>query len=700
LSSNATITSWKSKNNGVFSFLDRGSGYGLVAALVPEDYVHEVEEQRLFQELVNDLAFAMYRIALEEQHRQAEAALAASEARYRDLVENLEDLVFATDLEGRITYLSPAAKNYGFTLDEVSGRCFTDFIHPEDLPGLLQCFQRTLAGAKEPYTFRGIGKEGQLFYVRSTSRRRMENGRVAGINGLLIDVTQIHRVQQALQLSAERWQATFDAISDVVCIMTSDHRFVEVNEAGCRALGLPREAIVGHHYVDLSIAHANPLACCLGPEVASTVPNHARHQAGDQVYEAVTWPLYATSGERQGYVLVIKDISAEVAISNQKAKLEEQLRLSQRLEAIGRLAGGVAHDFNNILSVILSYVGFAIAELPDGDPIREDLQEVRAASQRAATLTKQLLAFSRKQVLAPEIINLNDVVTNVGAMIRRLLGENIHIAIDLDPGLGFVSADPSQLEQVIVNLCVNARDAMDHRGTLTLTTANEDNPHVKDALPPGAYVTLSIRDTGCGMDDVEQEHIFEPFFTTKAKGKGTGLGLAMVYGIVTQSSGHIRVVSSLGQGADFRIYLPRVQEPPAFQRQKTAPRLLSGRERILIVEDEEGVRKVAERLLSGAGYRCLSAPDGHQALAHFTRHDQAFDLVLTDVIMPDMNGPELVQKLLQQKPTLKVIYMSGYTDDAIAEHGVLTQDTHFVAKPFASETLLRKIRETLDSKFD
>ncbi|MBN2037965.1 MAG: response regulator, partial [Chitinispirillaceae bacterium] len=376
---------------------------------------------------------------------------------------------------------------------------------------------------------------------------------------------------------------------------------------------------------------------------------------------------------------------------------------SQKMEAIGSLAGGIAHDFNNLLSVILNYTGFAIEDMREGDPVRNDLLKVKNAGERAAVLTRQLLAFSRRQVLQPVALDLNQVATDLDKMLRRTIGKDIDLVLVLAPDLGVVRADPGQIEQVLINLVVNARDAMHKGGRLTIETSNaeidEEYVACHMALKPGSYVRLTLTDSGCGMDEKTKARLFEPFFTTKEKGKGTGLGLSMVHGFVKQSNGDILVYSEPGQGTTFKIYLPRdlsgtkatVIKPP------TVPKQTTGTETILVVEDEEELRTIAGRILELAGYKVLIAADGDEALKVSAGHAGDIQLLLTDVVMPRMNGWMLAQQLKKTRPALKVIYMSGYTDDVIVRHGEFDPGIPFLSKPFTAEAMMRKVREVMDS---
>jgi signal transduction histidine kinase/ActR/RegA family two-component response regulator len=379
---------------------------------------------------------------------------------------------------------------------------------------------------------------------------------------------------------------------------------------------------------------------------------------------------------------------------------EEQLRQAQKLEAVGRLAGGVAHDFNNLLTVILSYSHLLLEEAAPGEATRSELQEIQRAGNRAAELTRQLLAFSRQQVLEPRVLDLNRIISGLDKMLRRLIGEDIDLVTHPSSGLGMVQADPGQIEQVIMNLAVNARDAMPGGGKLTIETGNvelgEEYTALRGDLRPGHYAMLAVSDTGCGMSAEVKARIFEPFYTTKEKGKGTGLGLSTVHGIVKQSEGHIEVYSEPGHGTTFKIYLPRVEaaeEMTAVAGVTTAR--LEGTETVLVVEDEMSIRRLIGRSLRARGYRVLEANDGSEAIAHCERRSPRVDLLITDVVMPMMSGPELVQRVTAGCPGLKVLFISGYTDRALIHQGLRHDGSAFLQKPFTPETLARKVRELL-----
>jgi two-component system cell cycle sensor histidine kinase/response regulator CckA len=392
-----------------------------------------------------------------------------------------------------------------------------------------------------------------------------------------------------------------------------------------------------------------------------------------------------------------------VRLIQQEREREEQLRQAQKIESVGRLTGGIAHDFNNMLTAINGYSDLTLRHLSDDDPLRRNVEEIKKAGERSAALTQQLLAFSRQQVLQSKVIDLNEIINDTIQMLERLMGENIQLVTILDSKLGRVEGDPGQLTQVLMNLVVNARDAMPEGGFLTIKTSNkyldEDFAARFPPTQPGSYIMLEVTDTGIGMDAETQKNIFEPFFTTKEVGKGTGLGLSTAYGIIKQSDGFIWVKSEIGRGTTFEIYLPRIdREVSAEIENNKLENTPKGMETILVVEDEDIVRALTRRILEESGYRVIEARNGVEALSNWEKQNVKIDLLMTDVLMPQMGGSELAEKLAKIYPDLCILFTSGYTDDAIIRHNVIDADNNFIQKPFTFDELTNKVREILDNK--
>ncbi len=547
-------------------------------------------------------------------------------------------------------------------------------------------------------------KAGAADYVLKTNLLRLGPA-ISGALAYAQSQADKQVAESALRISERRFRALVEESWDAVALFAGDGTILYGSPATTRLLGYDLTEFVGRNAMEL--IHPDDRAGVLvrlqetmaAPRARVHVAARVRHKNGSWRYlEGV-------------FTNLIDDPSVGAIVNNyrdvtDRRILEEQVLLSQKMEAIGRLAGGVAHDFNNILTAIGGYSDLLLADLPPDDRRRHDVEEIHQATQRAATLTQQLLAFSRRQVLQPKVISLNALVPNIEKMLRRLIGEDILFATVLHPSLGNVRADPGQLEQVIVNLAVNARDAMPDGGRLTIETRNVelDEAYTAEhpAVKPGRYVLLAVTDTGVGMDEETKARIFEPFFTTKVRGKGTGLGLATVYGIVQQTGGHIWPYSEPGRGTTMRVYLPRVDAPadPIEHPRDVAPETLRGSETILVVEDEAPVRTVTRQLLERNGYTVLEAPDGPTALALVdgkagNRH---IDLLLTDVIMPGMSGRELAAQLNARRPNVRVLFMSGYTDDAVVRHGMLEPGLAYLEKPFRPTALLREVRGVLREK--
>ena len=506
--------------------------------------------------------------------------------------------------------------------------------------------------------------------------------------------------EAALRRSEEQYRTLIESAQDVIFALTPNGVVRALNPAFEVLTGWSLEEWIGRPFAEL--LHEEDVRAALdlfgGGLRLGRTPNTTfrfRTVAGSYLIGEVHANLHFQDGKAVGILGIIRDITDRV-------RLEDQLRQAQKMEAVGRLAGGVAHDFNNLLTAIGGYSGLLLADLAPSDPRRADVEEIKKATERAAALTRQLLAFSRRQVLQPRVLDLNAVIAGAEKLLRRLIGENIALVTRFDPALGAVRADAGQIEQVVMNLAVNARDAMESGGTLTMETRNFEVVATRrmpdrDAMPPGRYAQLRVSDTGTGIDAETKRHIFEPFFTTREKGKGTGLGLATVYGIVKQSGGFIWVDSEPGQGAVFTLDLPQVDalaegaEPRAEDR---AGRV--GTETVLVVEDEAQVRTVAREALRVHGYTVLEAPDADVALRIARGSGKAIDLLLTDVVMPGLSGKQLAEILVAEQPGLRVLFMSGYTDDALSSHGVLRPGVHYLQKPFSPDLLAQKVREVLN----
>ena len=527
---------------------------------------------------------------------------------------------------------------------------------------------------------------------------------------LVYQMAERERAEREKFIHQARFRALIEKSGDLTGVITAEGKITYVTPAVQRILGRDATEIVGHSA--LEVVHPDDRASVgdiltellKNPTKVVTFEFRALHRDGSFRRLEATGTNMLADAAVQGLVGNFRDITERKQAEDALRRTEEQLRQARKMEAIGSLAGGVAHDFNNLLSVILSYATMLVGDLSPGDPMREDLEEIRAAGERAAALTRQLLAFSRQQILSPKTLNLNEVVSGMERMLRRLIGTHIEFVVNAAPSLGKVTVDPGQIEQVIMNLAVNARDAMPRGGKLTFETADVelgDRALAEElAVTLGSYVLLTIADTGIGMDEATKRRMFEPFFTTKERGKGTGLGLATVFGIVKQSGGGITAESEPGAGTVFKVYLPRVGlgAPVEWRPSEPPPRgTVRGTETILLVEDEERVRSLARTILRRNGYQVLEAQSGGDALLICEQYIATIDLLLSDVVMPRMSGRQLAERLRAVRPAMKVLFMSGYTDTAIVNRGVLDPGIAFLQKPLTPETLTRKIREVLDA---
>jgi PAS domain S-box-containing protein len=527
------------------------------------------------------------------------------------------------------------------------------------------------------------------------------------------EIAERKRTEEALRRAEEKYRGIFENAVEGIFQSTPEGRFISVNPAMARMYGYDSADEMIADQIDIERCHyVEPTRRAEFKQLLETQSLVQKFES--EVYQKDRSSFWVSESvrvvrDKDGTLLyyegTIEDISERHRTEKALRESEERLRQSQKMEGIGQLAGGMAHDFNNILTAINGYSDLTLRRLPQDHPLRRNVEEIKKAGERAASLTRQLLAFSRKQILKPKVLNLNAVVPDMDKMLRRLIGEDIDLLTKLDPALGQVKADPGQIQQVILNLCVNARDAMPKGGKLTIETANvclgEEYSRQYVSVRSGHHVMLAVSDNGCGMDQATQKRIFDPFFTTKGVGKGTGLGLSTVYGIVKQSEGSIWVYSEEGKGTTFKVYLPRFDEVVEAPNETLTDVPLSREgELVLLVEDEEMVREMSRQVLEMNGYHVLEASHGKEALLVCEQHAGRIDIMVTDVVMPQMSGRELAECLASSRPETKILFVSGYTDDAIVRHGVLDENVNFLQKPFSPDALAAKVREVLNTNLN
>jgi two-component system, cell cycle sensor histidine kinase and response regulator CckA len=628
-------------------------------------------------------------------------ALADSEQRYRRIVENTSEGVWMYDAADVTTFMNVRmAEILGWTVAEAVGNpiyTFMDAAHVEAARISAERRRQSIAERRDVELRRKDGTP-VLVSIGSTPLFSAEGIFEAALC-LVTDVSEQRRADETRAHLAAIVESSEDAIMSTAL----DGTVTSWNRGAERIYGYRADEMLGQSVFAIIpsdgavIQHDILRRVAAGESVVQAECVRVRKDRSCVVVAVTVSPVRSAAGAVIGMSKIARDLTAVKTAEVAHHRVEEQFRQAQKMEAVGRLAGGVAHDFNNLLTVILSYSEFAIEDLKGGDPLRADLLEIKQAAQRAAVLTTQLLAFSRQQVLQPRVIDLNQVVDGMKVMFGRLLGEDVELGLVLHEGLGRVLADPGQIEQVVMNLAVNARDAMPDGGQLAIETSNIRLPadHVGE-LPAGDYVLLSVTDTGTGMDAATRARIFEPFFTTKAPGKGTGLGLSTVFGIVQQSGGYLDVHSEPGHGSTFKAYLPRTSQRVRASSATGHLPVLRGSETILLVEDEAQVRTVASAILRRNGYNVLETSNGGEAFLVSKQLAGTIHLLLTDVVMPRMSGRKLAEELVEQRPAMRVLFTSGYTDDTIIRHGVLEVGVAFLQKPFTPDMLLRRVRDVLD----
>jgi PAS domain S-box-containing protein len=638
--------------------------------------------------------------------REAEAALRRSEAHFRALIENSAELVAVVDGDGRILFASgPAERTIGCPPADLVGRSVFDLAAPSGRDAAAAAFARAIAspGENVEVEMPVIAADGGERVLDVVARDLSHEPAVGGVVLNARDVTERRRTERELRQTTDALRAVVEASPLPIVVLDGEHRVTAWNPSAERVLGWTAQEVIGR-----------PMPLLTDETRAEMEALYARENAGEPLSEVqirrrrrdgdwrdlllFTAPLRTPAGEVTGTVAIFRDVTERIQTYAALRDAEAQLVQAQKMEAVGRLAGGIAHDFNNLLTVIGGNVQLLLADTPDGDPARADLEETERAVKRAAGLTRQLLAFSRRQVMQPRTVDVPALVGELRRLLARVIGEDVELRAEVPPGVWPVRADPGQLEQVLVNLAVNARDAMPAGGVLRITARNAAGPKelpagLRTAVGPGEHVLLEVADSGVGMDAATLARVFEPFYTTKPEGKGTGLGLSTVYGIVSQSGGSVWLDSAPGRGTTAWVCLPRDTSPDDGHAPVPPPAAVHGGDgTVLLLEDEPDVRAMVARILRRAGMRVIEARSPEDALGLAAVHAGEIDLVLSDVVMPRVAGPALVEQLRKGFPELRVLYMSGYTDDALLRHGVLNPGVELIEKPFAPDELVRRVR--------
>ncbi len=663
------------------------------------------------------------------ERRKIEQALAESEKRYRMIIENMNDAIWTMDFNFQYVYLSPAIEMLtGYTPEEIRHIPLEHQLTPESMAVVSQVILEEFEPGdplrpRNPETSRVLELEvlrkdgNHLWQELTLSFNRDDQGNPFELLGVARDISERKKAQLIIEESEKRYRMIVENMNDVIWTIDPGLQFTYVSPSSTRLTGYtPEEARktpldqlltpASFDYATRRLADELALEAGGKPfdlDRAITLEIEAIHKEGHLLWMEITGTFNRDENGRISEILVRgKDITERKKAEEEKERLEKQLVQAQKLETVGRLAGGVAHDFNNMLSVILGYVDLVKLKLGQLHPIVPDIDEIEKAAVRSRDITTQLLAFSRKQIIAPKIVDLNDLVANSQKALLRLIGEDVRLTYHPGANLWSIKIDPSQVEQILMNLAINARDAMPAGGILTIATENItlDSFYCRQHIgaTPGQYVRLSVSDNGTGMGKETLNHIFEPFFTTKETGKGTGLGLSTIYGIVNQNNGFVHVYSEPDHGTTFTVFLPRTEEDKGIHASNEDETVLAGKGNILLVEDDAMVLKITRGMLESMGYSVMATESPLNALSVFEQHQTSIDLVITDVIMPSMSGKDLRDRLVEKQPDVRVLFMSGYTSDVIVHHGVLDSHVKFLQKPFTLRDLARKVREVLSSE--
>lgn len=662
-------------------------------------------EAALLVPAANQIGLAIRNARLLASLQAERDALARERSLLRTVLDNLPGPVFVKDAEGRLQVSNRAdCEANGWREEEVLGKTARE-LFPGEVGERTYQEDRHIVQTGQPVINREerfVAPTGEVrWFLISKIPFRDASGRIIGLVGISHDITALREATDALLQSEEEKSLILDNVSEWFLYLSPDLRVHLANRAAAASVNQRPRDLVGRYCYEIWHGRTEPCEGC--PVLRARETGQVEEQEtefGERIYHSRTYPIFDEGGEVTAFVEFVRDVTRERQLERQRAALEAQLQQALKMEAIGRLAGGVAHDYNNMLQSILGYTQLALEETPEDHPLRMYLEEIQAAGQRSAALTRQLLAFARRQTIAPEVLDLNAHIEEMLKMLRRLIGEDIALQWLPAPNALHVFMDPSQIDQILANLVVNARDAISGVGTIIIETGkatlDEAYAATHAEAAPGHYVVLAINDTGTGMTDEVKAHLFEPFFTTKAPGQGTGLGLATVYGIVKQNGGFINVYSEVGRGTTFRIYLPSYEAAERPAEAEAAPRALPmGQETILFVEDEMTLLEVGGRMLERLGYTVLGANSPDEALRLAQDYEGEIHLLITDVVMPAMNGRQLAERVQALRPGIKCLYTSGYTANVISHAGVLEEGLHFIQKPFSLEVLAAKVREAL-----
>lgn len=651
------------------------------------------------------------------EREEFELALHDSEERLKSILKSIPDIIYRLDPQGRITFISDAIQRYGYKSSQLLGMNMLDLVHPSDKEKANYRINERRTGDRRTKSFelRFLTTQGKAVYFED----RLESIQMEpvflleaeglydtehpleksfmGTQGIARDITEHKKTEDENVMLAQ----ALKCISECVSVTDLYNNIIFINDAFLKTYGFERHELIGK---SISVVRGGKTSKAeLKVIYSKTLAGSFKGEIQNIKKDGTEFPIHLSSSvinDQNGIPIALIGVATDIS---DRKRLETQLQQSQKLEAIGKLAGGVAHDFNNLLTVIQGYSELVLSNIHIKDPIVEKIKQISEAASRAESLTKQLLAFSRKQIMQPKVIDLNSLINDMQDMLQRLIGADIEFVIQLSENLGQIKADPGQVEQVIMNLVVNARDAMQQGGQLMIDTENviinERFIHLYPGAQKGDYVHLKIRDTGLGMDKETQAHIFEPFFTTKEEGAGTGLGLSTVYGIIKQSGGYIYVSSERKKGTTFNLLFPRVHEPLDSEEKSIIPdSQLAGEETVLVVEDQHEVRQLIIETLKMYGYNVLDSPNGGKALVLCQRYKSKIDLIISDIVMPQMSGKELIDKLLLSHPNMKVVFISGYSENSFSKKNSLDLGMIFIQKPFTPLDLLRKIRQLLDSE--